>query len=215
MDLLSCRLYNGDSAKQNARLAEGGTTAVNYSEIEQERDALRKALKTLCAATETARTILDAAAARLDADAELKGWVAAARPLLDSALAKAHDALMHPLGKPLAEQDGLLTRELSGGRILACDGKCHKAFSFDSRPRVQVGPESDPNDFAYLADDEVGEAPPDNGRPQAPEQRLGRWCYRECERSVIVQVGEPVALPDFSRRRYNIPASDPQNQGGK
>jgi hypothetical protein len=70
---------------------------------------------------------------------------------------------------------------------------------------------TDDNDFAYLADGELGEAPAEPGttegsdcKPITPDERLNKWCCRECERSVKVEPGEDFELPDFTRRVYNI-----------
>lgn len=97
---------------------------------------------------------------------------------------------------------------------LACDGRCEKAWGIDNRPRVDLDPQ-DPDDYYFLADTELGEAPTDPGteagfigKPKIPEDRLNRWCARECERSVLVDRGQAIVLPDFSRRRYNKPRPD-------
>lgn len=94
--------------------------------------------------------------------------------------------------------------------VLACDGKCSKAFGHNgARPKIEFSPD-DPDDYAYLADDEVGDAPADpgtyegrDGKPGSPAD-MNKWCARECERSAIVEEGRLV-LPDFSRRVYNQP----------
>ena len=101
---------------------------------------------------------------------------------------------------------------------LACDAKCSKAWGHNNRPKIILGPEEwiaenvSVEDFVWLADDELGEAPEDPGtyeggqaKPCTESERLNKWCARECERSEIVVVGEPVVLPDFSKRIYNIP----------
>lgn len=92
---------------------------------------------------------------------------------------------------------------------LACDGKCSKAWGVCARPRQQLG--SDDDDFAHLADDELGDAPADPGeyeggwgKPSSPEQ-MNKWCARQCERSVAVPKGQPVTLPDYSQRVLNQP----------
>jgi hypothetical protein len=95
--------------------------------------------------------------------------------------------------------------------VLACDGLCEKAWGINNRPQVQLS--DDPDDFEYLADDELGEAPHNpgtyEGRDGKPEdyddpERQNRWCARECERHRLVQVGV-VNLPDFTKRVRNIP----------
>ena len=95
--------------------------------------------------------------------------------------------------------------------ILICDARCDKAWGRNRRPTVQLSA-TDENDFAYLADDELGKAPADPGtsegghrKPRTPEDRLNKWCCRECERSVKIEPGEDFELPDFGHRLYNIP----------
>jgi hypothetical protein len=103
-------------------------------------------------------------------------------------------------------------------RVLACDANCEKAWGINMRPRVLCPPVSprvyqQEDDYALLADGELGIAPQDTGtwegehtKPVAPQDRLNKWCARECERSVIVKIGENIFLPDFSKRRYNMPS---------
>lgn len=95
--------------------------------------------------------------------------------------------------------------------VLSCDAKCDKAWGLNSRPRIEFDPE-DPDDYAFLADDELGEAPYDPGtyegghaKPRSKKDRLNKWCARECERSCIVGRLNPDDKPsDFSRRVYNM-----------
>lgn len=97
---------------------------------------------------------------------------------------------------------------------LACDAKCEKAWGINNRPRVRMSPDED--DYAFLADQELGIAPMDPGtyegghaKPTRAEDRLNKWCCRECERSVMVNARDGVvALKDFSRRRYNLPPTE-------
>jgi hypothetical protein len=95
--------------------------------------------------------------------------------------------------------------------ILVCDARCDKAWGRNRRPRVQLSA-TDEDDYAFLADGELGVAPADPGtaegdqcKPQTPKERLNKWCCRECERSERVEPGEDFELPDFSRRVCNIP----------
>lgn len=96
----------------------------------------------------------------------------------------------------------------------ACDGKCNKAWGRNGgRPNVQISGNED--DYAYLADGEIDEAPIDPGtyegghtKPLAAEgpDDINKWCLRECERAWISPPGKPDAtpeLPDFSVRFYN------------
>jgi hypothetical protein len=96
--------------------------------------------------------------------------------------------------------------------ILACDAQCQKAWGINRRPKRCLS--DDPDDYAFLADAELGTAPVDPGtyegehaKPRSDGERLNKWCARECERSRIVERGETIRLPDFARRRvYNIPS---------
>jgi hypothetical protein len=95
---------------------------------------------------------------------------------------------------------------------LACDANCGKAWGVNNRPQIALDP-NDEDDIAYLADGELDDAPADpgtyeggQGKPQTPDQRLNKWCARECERSIMVNAKEGVkALPDYSKRFYNQP----------
>ena len=97
--------------------------------------------------------------------------------------------------------------------VTACDARCDKAWGIADRPRVQLDPH-DEDDYEYLSDGELGEAPDDpgtyeggHGKPscydEPLEHRLNKWCVRACERSVIRPRGVPIDLPDFSTRRSN------------
>lgn len=92
---------------------------------------------------------------------------------------------------------------------VCCDARCDKAWGVSSRPRRQLS--EDPDDYEFLSDSEVGVAPEDLGtyegpdaKPVDPEDRLNRWCFRQCERSVSSNGNEIVQLPDFSQPRRNI-----------
>lgn len=94
---------------------------------------------------------------------------------------------------------------------IACDAKCEKAWGISSRPKVELS--DDPDDYAYLADDELGEAPADPGtyegadaKPVTPDERMNKWCCRECERCVSASMGKRAELRDFSKRLYNQPS---------
>lgn len=92
---------------------------------------------------------------------------------------------------------------------LACDANCDKAWGVNTRPSVQLSDVDD--DFAFLADGELGIAPIDPGtyegghaKPALRPMRgdaMNKWCARECERCARL----PAALPDFSSRLRNIP----------
>lgn len=94
---------------------------------------------------------------------------------------------------------------------LICDARCDKAWGINSRPRIEFDPD-EPDDMAYKADDELGQAPAcpgtwegSDGKPKTDDERHNKWCARECERSCIVDPGEDFELPDFSERSYNMP----------
>lgn len=94
---------------------------------------------------------------------------------------------------------------------VACDGQCNKAWGINGRPRLKLS--EDPDDYAWLPDGELGEAPATSGiheggdwKPTNPGEVLNRWCARECERCVMTEPGRPRELPklrDFSRLFYN------------
>lgn len=93
--------------------------------------------------------------------------------------------------------------------VMACDTRCHKAWGISNRPRINFG--DDPDDFAFLSDEETGVAPADPGtyeggcaKPTSP-QGMNKWCARECERSDIASAITTIALPDFTQRSFNQP----------
>jgi len=95
--------------------------------------------------------------------------------------------------------------------ILVCDGQCHKAWGNSQRPRTALSHPQDDDNFAFLSDGELEEAPIDpgtyegrDGKPRDLRDRLNKWCARECERSVIIRANEDFSLPDLSIRRFNI-----------
>lgn len=108
---------------------------------------------------------------------------------------------------------GKLVTAYGGPAFVMCDARCEKAFGIRKRPRVTLS--NDANDYAMLADHEVGIAPTDPGtaegldsKPQHPDDRLNKWCFRECERSAWAghrEVGELIVLPDWSQRQRNKP----------
>lgn len=94
--------------------------------------------------------------------------------------------------------------------VVACDGRCNKAWGISSRPKVEFDTQ-EPDDVAWLADDELGDAPANprsyegrDGKPDGP-QSMNKWCYRQCERSKIADLDETFSLPDFSKRVFNQP----------
>lgn len=93
--------------------------------------------------------------------------------------------------------------------VIACDEKCDKAWGLNCRPKVQLDP-NDEDDFAFLADEELGIAPENPGtyegsssKPVDDSEKLNKWCCRECERCVMSNFAEDIKLRDFSKRLYN------------
>ena len=98
---------------------------------------------------------------------------------------------------------------------LACDGKCHKAWGLSSRPQNQLSEDDD--DFEWLSDLELGEAPLDPGsyeggcaKPLPDEEKLNKWCARECERSVMVKTNEFAKFDNFDKRLANLKSRQEQ-----
>jgi hypothetical protein len=96
--------------------------------------------------------------------------------------------------------------------IIACDEKCNKAWGINNRSRIQLD-ENDEDNYVWLTDGELGEAPDDPGiyegfemcgKPKSKEDRLNKWCCRECERCFKSSPG-PIMLNNFDERIYNIP----------
>lgn len=132
----------------------------------------------------------------------------------------------------------LITRGLyfGGDMIMVCDRQCDKAWG-EIRPRVYVqDPEQkvygydennedwemypdnevlDIDNWAYLADSELGIAPDSNGvweggdgKPEAPVTKHNKWCARNCERCEMIflkdlPTGESAEGNDLSKRFYN------------
>lgn len=84
--------------------------------------------------------------------------------------------------------------------LLGCDARCEKAWGINTRPKRMLGEDED--DYVFLADDELGEAPTNpgtyegpDGKPGPDDERLNKWCARECERSELTtKLGELVSL---------------------
>lgn len=93
--------------------------------------------------------------------------------------------------------------------VLACDGKCSKAWGVSQRPNEQLG--ADDDDVAYLADGELGDAPTSPGtyedgctKPRGPDD-MNKWCARECERSDMASTVDSLSLHNWSQRFVNQP----------
>lgn len=97
---------------------------------------------------------------------------------------------------------------------VACDELCSKAWGINNRPKVQLSDDED--DYAFLADDELPEAPVDpgtyeggQGKPTSAQYFPNKWCVRECERCRMTppeHPNDPLVFLDFSKRVYNIPS---------
>jgi hypothetical protein len=93
--------------------------------------------------------------------------------------------------------------------VLACDAKCSKAWGINGRKKKQLS--DDPDDYEFFSDAELGRAPKDpgtyeggQGKPWTKEERLNKWCCRECERSDMARTFEELKLTDYSKRRKNM-----------
>lgn len=93
---------------------------------------------------------------------------------------------------------------------IACDAKCKKAWGINTRPKKMLSEDID--DYEFLADHELAEAPEDPGtyegadaKPIQPEDRLNKWCFRECERCKSTSnKWELIELDNFDTRIKNI-----------
>jgi hypothetical protein len=92
--------------------------------------------------------------------------------------------------------------------LVGCDEQCNKAWGMTDRPRNQLSDNDD--DFEWLSDKELPDAPanPDTSegweyKPTCDEEKGNKWCIRQCERCVMVDVGETLQLIDFSNRVRN------------
>lgn len=115
----------------------------------------------------------------------------------------------------MSEQGAKLITYFGQRAKVNCDRNCAKAWGRNTRPRVQLSDDED--DYAYLADGELGEAPADpetyeggHAKPESPDQFPNKWCVRECERCAMSKPGEwmlPLEVPSFVERVYNITPS--------
>lgn len=99
--------------------------------------------------------------------------------------------------------------------ILVCDAQCNKAWGNNNRPFVRLSQRQD--DIEWLSDEELSEAPAnpgtyegDEAKPTYSEERLNKWCARECERSRIVDPCEDFKLHDWTKRVQNIQKENKQ-----
>ena len=99
---------------------------------------------------------------------------------------------------------------------LMCDGRCDKAWGIQNRPHVQLSEDED--DIEWLADGELDEEPANPGttegehaKPRNVSDLLNKWCARECERSVLIDLWEVGTFPDFTQRIRNIPQEEAED----
>jgi len=83
----------------------------------------------------------------------------------------------------------LISRILAYGQpfIILCDARCNKAWGRDLRSKVVRSNAED--DWEYMADVELGEAPERTGNTEGDDdkprdKKHNRWCFRQCERPV-------------------------------
>lgn len=112
--------------------------------------------------------------------------------------------------------------------LLLCDDKCSKAWGINNRPRTYFSrhlSEDNPDyydDYAFHPDQELGEAPANpgtyeggQGKPQINADKHNKWCWRECERSQVLDI-EGLWLPqDFSKPMYNQPWKHTKSDGSE
>lgn len=101
--------------------------------------------------------------------------------------------------------------------IMACDGRCDKAWGINGRPKVMLSENED--DYVYKPDSELGTAPgpgetdcleegghlKPSATPITDARLMNKWCARECERSSMFDPGKPVLLRDLDHPEPNIP----------
>lgn len=110
--------------------------------------------------------------------------------------------------------------------VIACDGCCAKAWGINGRPKTMLS--EDPDDYVYVGDHALGEAPPPGEtvgqsegvdfKPSATSltegEDMNRWCARECERRVMVKPNEAPRLRDLEHPaankhpRYDVPTRE-------
>ncbi len=101
--------------------------------------------------------------------------------------------------------------------IVRCDENCAKAWGINSRPSVKLS--DDPDDFAWLPDNELEIAPIDPGTMEGEDRKPidllnipNKWCVRECERCIMShpdKYNDPKKVRDLNKRVYNQPWKHP------
>lgn len=96
---------------------------------------------------------------------------------------------------------------------VVCDAKCIKAWGSNVREKSFLSEDCD--DYEFLSDGELGDAPIDPGtyegghaKPLEPE--INKWCVRECERSSFGSNEQEAIrnMSDFSKRVSNTPTTE-------
>jgi len=121
-------------------------------------------------------------------------------------------------------------------QILACDGRCDKAWGINGRPKRELS--DHPDDYVYIGDDDLGTAPPpgqtigvsEGGHvkpsavalTEADSELMNKWCARECERSKFFKSDQLVLesslpnrrhpAPNLALRRAGAPLCDPKSE---
>lgn len=95
------------------------------------------------------------------------------------------------------------------GQLLTCDGNCKKAWGIQNRPKLQLGDDED--DFAYLSDSELGDAPTHPGTYEGGHENrrgpdsMNKWCSHQCEQSCMADNVSSISLPNWEQRSVNQP----------
>jgi len=110
-----------------------------------------------------------------------------------------------------SQPTSILTKTITsfGAKVtFACDMNCNKAFGINGRAKEQLSEDED--DYRYLTDSEVGDAPKcmgtwegGDGKPTSTNEAPNKWCVRECERSTLLDK-DNTAIDDFSLPVYNF-----------
>ena len=89
--------------------------------------------------------------------------------------------------------------------FIACDGRCDKAWGRSTRPKGDDGI----GDRLLRPDSVLGTAPEDPGTYEGPdskplphEEKLNRWCCRECERCALLT---PLQFHDVQDKSFLLP----------
>lgn len=108
------------------------------------------------------------------------------------------------------ENEAIITYFGQPAKVI-CDRNCSKAWGINLRPKTQLS--NDEDDYVYLTDGELGEAPVDPGtyeggfgKPSLPDVFPNKWCVRECERCEMSEPGkytEPLEPKDWNKPVYN------------